>query len=108
MHKRYGLVVRINDQCWLGEYQGDSVTELSPFLDQEGVYSDLNPKEISLVEIESIGIIDNEDEEVTLKDLKVITVKNHETNKEQSIEDLINEGHLPEISKCIYEEELEL
>jgi hypothetical protein len=103
MKKRYGLVFKIDDQCYLAEYQDGIVEDATGIDDNDGVYTDLNPREMSLVEI--VGQGDVEDgERVSLQDLKTITIEN-EDDPEKTIVDLLHSGAFPEVAQSIFEGE---
>lgn len=101
--KRYGLVFKIDDQCWLAEYYDGDIENASPIEDNEGVYAELNPREMSLVEIFADGITE-EGEKVSLQDLRTITIK-HENDPEATIGTLIESGGLPEVARSVFENE---
>ena len=101
--KRYGLVFKINDQCWLAEYKDGAVEDAAPIDDEEGIYKELNPREMVLVEIANDSFTD-EGEKVSLLDLKTVTVEN-EDDPEKSIVDLINSGAFPEVAESVFDGE---
>jgi len=101
--KRYGLVFKVEDQCWLAEYRGGTVEDAYPIDDEEGVYTELNPREMVLVEVVSDGEVDG-NERVILQDLKTITIEN-QNDPEKCIVDLIHDGAFPEVAQSIHEGE---
>ncbi len=104
--KRYGLVFKIEDQCWLAEYVDGSIEDASPIDDNDKVYEDLNPREMSLVSIASDGEVEG-GERVSLQDLKTITIKCDE-DPDRTIADFIESGNLPALAEEIFSgEELE-
>jgi hypothetical protein len=105
---RYGLVFKLGEQCYLAEYNPDgTVEDAAPIDDDDGVYADLNPREMSLVEIVRVGEVD-EGEQVGLQDLKTITIQNDE-NPDDTIMEILENGDFPMVAENIFEsEELEL
>lgn len=101
--KRYGLVFKIDDQCWLAEYIDGEIEDASPIDDHNGIYTELNPREMSLVDIVTEGDVEG-GERVSLDDLKTITIKNDE-DPELTLADLISSGGLPDLAKQIFEME---
>lgn len=103
MSKRYGLIFKIEDQCWLAEYVDGEVEDASPLSDEEGVYTELNPREMVLVEITHEKDTDG-GEVVTIQDLRTITVRN-DAEPEKTLVDLVMAGSLPELARSIFEGE---
>lgn len=98
---RYGLVFKIDEQCWLAEYEGDGwVQDASPIEDEDGIYTDMNPREMSLVEIVTLGDVDG-GESVSLQDMKTVTVKNEE-DPEKTIVHILEEGMFPTLAQSIF------
>ena len=104
--KRYGLVFKMDDQCYLAQYHEDGTMEdASPIEDDNGVYAELNPRELSLVDIEYDGETEN-GELLSLSDLKTVTIRNEES-PDDTIEDLLVSGNFPALAEGIYREEIE-
>lgn len=102
--KRYGLVFKIDEECWLAEYVDEEIQDASVIDDHNGVYTDLNPKEMSLVCIETVEDVEN-GERVYLDDLKTITVQNKE-NSNLTVMDLVSSGDFSKLAKYIFESEI--
>jgi hypothetical protein len=100
---RYGLVFKTDNQCWLSEYVDGTIKDASPLDDHNKIYEDLNPREMSLVEIFHEEDV-NGGERVSLQDLKTITITNEEF-PEKTIADLLESGGLPEIARSVFEGE---
>jgi hypothetical protein len=101
---RYGLVFKLEEQCWIAEYKKDgSVEDAAPIDDEEGIYAELNPREMSLVEIETLGDVDG-GESVSLKDLKTITI-NNEDDPEKTLVEMFEDGMFPTLAMHVFREE---
>lgn len=103
MLKRYGLIFKIENQCWLTEYFDGQIEDASPLSDDNEIYKELNPRELVLVEIFHEKSTDG-GEIVSIQDLRTITVRN-DNNPEKTVADLVLVGDLPELAKTIFEKE---
>lgn len=102
--KRYGLIFKLINRCWLAEYVDGSVQDASPIDDHDGVYSELALHEMSLVEITGDGSVDG-GEQVTLQDIKTIRVRN-DSDPDATIGDLIESQKFPKVAESVYQEEI--
>lgn len=103
MTKRYGLVFKFNDDCWISEYIDGEIQEAYLLSDEEGVYDELNPREMAIVEIVHEKSAEN-GEVVSLADVRTITVR-CDDEPENTVMDLIKAGALPELARAVFENE---
>ena len=104
--KRYGLVFRINDQCYLAEYVEGVVQGAFPIRDSQNVYQEMNPREMSLVEIVSDGESE-EGENISILDLKMLTITSEKGgNPEGWIPQIIEDRLFTDLANSIFENEV--
>lgn len=88
---RYGLVFKYEDFLWLATYLDEGIATPDQISDDEQIYKDLGPSQVSVVEVESY-----QQDVIKLKDLFKITVE-HEFGK--GLSDLLKEGGFPTLAK---------
>lgn len=103
MTKRYGLVFKVEDQCWLSEYVNGTIEDASPLNDEKGAYTELNPREMVIVEIVHENDIDS-GELVSIMDMRTVTIR-CDNNPKKTVTDLVASGSLPELAETIFENE---
>jgi hypothetical protein len=100
MRKRYGLVCKISNVCFLAEYddQGRIGTGYQ-ITDPRGDYKDLTPNELSFVEI----VMEPQEDVVYLRDLRKIDIT-HEDDPSKTVHDFIKTGGMVDLARTFYAE----